>query len=84
MSVSSRVARTASISMVTCSYPFHRDGDHRGIDHFARFDRFARLTYAGKLVNAHVGNHFNYPVTDIGLFLLRICSLSRLKEKTTR
>lgn len=75
MSVSSRVARTASISMSNLFVPlFTAMGDHRGIDHFARFDRgFASgfYMYAGKLVNAHVGNHFNYPVTDIGLFLLR-------------
>ncbi|MPN57851.1 hypothetical protein SDC9_205547 [bioreactor metagenome] len=46
--------------------------DCGGIDHFARFDRgFAAgfYLYSGKMVNRYVGNHFNIPVTDIGLFL---------------
>jgi alanine dehydrogenase len=25
--------------------------------------------YAGKMVNSYVANHFNFPVSDIGLFL---------------
>lgn len=73
MSLSSRVARTASISLSNLFVSlFTSMGDRGGLDHFARFDRgFASgfYMYAGKMVNAYVGNHFNYPVTDIGLFL---------------
>jgi len=46
--------------------------DCGGVAHFARFDRgFASgfYMYAGKMVNSYVANHFNFPVSDIGLFL---------------
>lgn len=73
MSLSSRVARTASISLSNLFVSlFTSMGDRGGLDHFARFHRgFASgfYMYAGKMVNSYVGNHFNYPVTDIGLFL---------------
>lgn len=74
MSLSSRVARTASISLSNLFVSlFNSMGYSGGLDHFVRFDRgFASgfYMYAGKVVSSHVGNHFNYPVTDIGLFLL--------------
>ncbi|RNC66958.1 alanine dehydrogenase [Proteiniphilum sp. X52] len=73
MSLSSRVARTASIALSNIFVSmFSAMADCGGIDHFARFDRgFAGgfYLYAGKMVNSYVGNHFNIPVTDIGLFL---------------
>ena len=73
MSLSSRVARTASISLSNLFVSlFTSMGDRGGLDHFARFHRgFASgfYMYAGKMVNSYVGNHFNYPATDIGLFL---------------
>ena len=73
MSLSSRVARTASIALSNIFVSmFSAMADCGGIDHFARFDRgFASgfYLYAGKMVNRYVGNHFNMPVTDIGLFL---------------
>lgn len=73
MSLSSRVARTASIALSNIFVSmFSSMADCGGIDHFARFDRgFAGgfYLYAGKMVNSYVGNHFNIPVTDIGLFL---------------
>lgn len=73
MSLSSRVARTASIALSNIFLSmFTAMGDCGGIAHFARFDRgFATgfYMYAGKMVNSYVANHFNYPVSDIGLFL---------------
>ncbi len=75
MSLSSRVARTSSIALsnifVTLFSSMADCGG--GVDHFARFDRggFASgfYMYAGKMVNSYVANHFNFPVSDIGLFL---------------
>jgi alanine dehydrogenase len=73
MSLSSRVARTASISLSNIFVSmFSSMADCGGLGHFARFDRgFSAgfYLYAGKMVNRYVGNHFNIPVTDIGLFL---------------
>lgn len=73
MSLSSRVARTASIAMSNIFVSlFTSMADCGGADYFARFDRgFASgfYLYGGKMVNRYVGNHFNIPVTDIGLFL---------------
>lgn len=73
MSLSSRVARTASIAMSNIFISlFTAMTDCGGADHFARFDRgFASgfYLYAGKMVNRYVGSHFNIPFTDIGLFL---------------
>ncbi|HBG57996.1 alanine dehydrogenase [Proteiniphilum sp. UBA1028] len=73
MSLSSRVARTASIALSNIFISlFTSMGDCGGVDHFARFDRgFASgfYLYAGKMVNSYVANHFNFPVSDIGLFL---------------
>lgn len=73
MSLSSRVARTASIALSNIFVSlFTGMGDCGGVAHFARFDRgFASgfYMYAGKMVNSYVGNHFNFPIADIGLFL---------------
>jgi len=73
MSLSSRVARTASIALSNIFISlFTAIGDCGGVAHFARFDRgFASgfYLYAGKMVNSYVANHFNFPVSDIGLFL---------------
>ncbi len=73
MSLSARVARTASIALSNIFVSlFSAMADCGGTDHFARFDRgFAAgfYLYAGKMVNRYVGNHFNIPVTDIALFL---------------
>lgn len=73
MSLSSRVARSASIAMSNIFISlFTHMADCGGIAHFAGFDRgFASgfYIYNGKLVNAYVANHFNFPVSDITLFL---------------
>ncbi len=73
ISLSSRVARTASIALSNIFVSlFSAMADCGGADHFARFDLgFASgfYLYAGKMVNRYVGNHFNIPVTDIGLIL---------------
>ncbi|MDD2247589.1 MULTISPECIES: alanine dehydrogenase [unclassified Proteiniphilum] len=73
MSLSSRVARTSSIALSNIFVTlFSSMADCGGVDHFARFDRgFASgfYMYAGKMVNSYVANHFNFPVSDIGLFL---------------
>lgn len=73
LSLSSRVARTASIALSNIFISlFTSMTDCGGVEHFARFDRgFAAGYYmfSGKIVNSFVGNHFNLPVNDIGLFL---------------
>jgi len=73
MSLSSRVARTASIALSNIFVSlFTAMGDCGGVAHFACFNRgFASgfYLYAGKMVNSYVANHFNFPVSDIGLFL---------------
>jgi alanine dehydrogenase len=73
MSLSSRVARSASIALSNIFISmFTTMGDCGGVAHFARFDRgFASgfYMYAGKMVNSYVANNFNLPVSDIGLFL---------------
>lgn len=73
MSLSSRVARTASIALSNIFFTmFTSMADSGGIDHFAMFDRgFAAgyYTYSGKMVNVYVANNFNLPVADIGLYL---------------
>ena len=73
MSLSSRVARTTSmaISNIFASM-FSSMGECGGVDGFAKADRgFASGFYmfSGKMVNSYIGNRFNYPVNDIGLFL---------------
>ena len=74
-SLSSRVARTASIALSNIfSSMFSVMADLGGIDLFARFDRgFAGgfYMYGGKMTNSYVASHFNLPVSDIGLFLPR-------------
>lgn len=73
LSVSSRVARTASIALSNIFISmFTAMADSGGVGQFARFDRgFAAGFYmfSGKMVNSYVANHFNLPVNDIGLFL---------------
>ena len=73
MSLSSRVARSASIALSNIFISlFTTMGDCGGVAPFARFDRgFASgfYMYAGKMVNSYVANHLNLPVSDIGLFL---------------
>jgi len=74
-SLSSRVARTASIALSNIfSSLFSVMADLGGVDLFARFDRgFAAgfYMYNGKMTNSYVANQFNLPVSDIGLFLPR-------------
>ncbi len=73
MSLSSRVARTASIALSNIFVSlFNAMGDLGGTDHFALFDRgFAAgfYVFSGKMVNSYVAGHFNLPVFDIGLYL---------------
>ena len=73
LSISSRVARTASIALSNIFISmFSAMAESGGVGRFARFDRgFASGFYmfAGKMVNSYVANHFNWPVNDIGLFL---------------
>ena len=73
LSLSSRVARTASIALSNIFISmFTAMADSGGVGQFARFDRgFAAGFYmfSGKMVNSYVANHFNLPVNDIGLFL---------------
>lgn len=72
-SLSSRVARTATISLSNIfGSMFLKLSDSGGVDQFAKYDRgFASgfYVYSGKMVNAYVANHFNLPTNDIGLFL---------------
>lgn len=73
MSLSSRVARTASIAMSNIFVRmFTSMADNGGVENFALFDRgFSAgfYLYAGKMVNRFVAKYFNLPATDIGLFL---------------
>ena len=73
LSLSSRVARTASIALSNIFISmFTAMADSGGVGQFARFDRgFAAgfYVFSGKMVNSYVANHFNLPVNDIGLFL---------------
>ena len=73
MSISSRVARTASMAMSNIfSNLFHAMANGGGVVGLAQSDRgFSSGFYmfSGKMVNAYVANLFNFPVNDIGLFL---------------
>lgn len=73
LSLSSRVARTASIALSNIFIAmFSAMAESGGVGGFARSDRgFAAGFYmfAGKMVNPYVANHFNWPVSDIGLLL---------------
>lgn len=73
ISVSSRVARTASIALSNIFIPmFTAIADCGGVGQCARFDRgFSAGFYmfSGKMVNSYVASHYNMPVSDIGLFL---------------
>ncbi len=72
-SISSRVSRTASISLSNIIADlFNQIVSCGGFSPMAHIDRnFASgfYMYNGKLVNSYVGNHFNLAVNDIGLFL---------------
>ncbi len=72
-SISSRVARTASIAMSNIFIPmFGAIAECGGVGQCARFDRgFASgfYMYTGKMVSSYVAKHFNISVNDIGLFL---------------
>ena len=71
--ISSRVSRTASIALSNIFVPLILDiGDLGGINEKIKFDigfRHGVYVYKGKLVNTPLGNHFNLPAHDIGLFL---------------
>ena len=73
MSISSRVARTASIALSNVfSSLFMKMANSGGVIGLAQSDRdFSSGFYmfSGKMVNAYVANLFNLPVNDIGLFL---------------
>ncbi len=73
LSLSSRVARTATIALSNIFIPmFNAISECGGIGQCARFDRgFSSgfYMYSGKIVNSYVANHYNMPVSDIGLFL---------------
>ena len=73
MSISSRVARTASIALSNVfSSLFMKMANSGGVIGLAQRDRdFSSGFYmfSGKMVNAYVANLFNLPVNDIGLFL---------------
>lgn len=73
MSVSSRVARTASMALSNVfSSMFDELAECGGVTGFAQCDRgFSAGFYmfSGKMVNAYLANRFNFPVNDIGLFL---------------
>ena len=73
LNISSRVARTASIALSNIFIPmFTTISECGGVGQCARFDRgFASgfYMYGGKMVNSYVANHYNLPVSDIGLFL---------------
>lgn len=73
LSVSSRVARTATIALSNIFIAmFSAISECGGVGQCARFDRgFSSgfYMYSGKMVNLYVANHYNMPVSDIGLFL---------------
>lgn len=73
LSLSSRVARTASIALSNIFISMLTSmADSGGVGQFARFDRgFASgfYVFSGRMVNSYVANHFNLPVSDIALFL---------------
>ena len=73
MSISSRVARTASIALSNIfSSLFMKMANGGGVIGLAQSDRgFSSGFYmfSGRMVNAYVANLFNLSVNDIGLFL---------------
>jgi alanine dehydrogenase len=73
MSISSRVARTASIALSNVfSSLFMKMANGGGIIGFVQSDRgysSGFYMFSGKMVNPYVANLFNLPVNDIGLFL---------------
>jgi alanine dehydrogenase len=73
MSISSRVARTASIALSNVfSSLFMKMANGGGIIGLVQSDRgysSGFYMFSGKMVNPYVANLFNLPVNDIGLFL---------------
>ncbi len=73
LSISSRVARTATIVMSNVFvYLFTSIAECGGVGQCARFDRgFSSgfYMYSGKIVNSYVASLYNMSVNDIGLFL---------------
>lgn len=73
MSISSRVARTASIALSNVfSSLFMQMANAGGVVGLAQSDRgysSGFYMFSGKMVNAYVANLFNLGVNDIGLFL---------------
>ena len=73
MSISSRVARTASIALSNIfSSLFMKMANGGGIIGLVQSDRgysSGFYMFSGKMVNPYVANLFNLPVNDIGLFL---------------
>jgi alanine dehydrogenase len=73
MSLSCRVARTASIAVSNVFVSLFNAIQHGGgIDHFAKFDQgFASgyYTYSGKMVNRFLADYFGLPISDINLYI---------------
>ena len=73
MSISSRVARTASIALsnvfLNLINVMSMSGGIIGLAQSDRGFSSGFYMFSGKMVNAYVANLFNYPVNDIGLFL---------------
>ena len=72
--LSSRVARTTSMSLSNIFIPFitKMSGEPGGLIGMTKLDHNFRsgfYMYAGKLVNSYIAGHFNLPSNDIGLFL---------------
>ncbi|MDR2621917.1 MAG: alanine dehydrogenase [Dysgonamonadaceae bacterium] len=70
--ISSRVARTTSMTLSNIFTPLILRMGEPGITGIAQSDLFFRsglYMYSGKLVNSYVANRFNLPSHDIGLFL---------------
>ena len=70
--ISSRVARTTSMSLSNIFTPLIIRMGESGIAGIAQSDSVFRsglYMYSGKLVNSHVAKHFNLQAHDIGLFL---------------
>jgi alanine dehydrogenase len=70
--LSSRVGRTASIALSNIFVPLMlKIGQFGGIGAIVNYDRGLRngiYLYNGMMVNRLVGDHFNLPASDIGLF----------------
>jgi len=71
--ISSRVARTASMSLSNIFSPLiTRIGEQGGMINSFKYDQILQsglYMYSGKMVNGYVSKKFNLPCNDIGLFL---------------